>query len=179
MDESIHAFCRENEKALFSPTMEGDEQAQRRLGDKLCGQLRQEFVGHFRAPLAGRISEIVPFVEFSPAEAAVIAHRKLVDLERMAMRRMKLALNAADDVYVGNSRVAICRDASVSEAIARDGYTRETGARSIARAVERTAVDPLVTQLLESGDRFDENEPISHFVVDMNVEKEVEVRFER
>lgn len=160
--------------------MDDDEQAQERLAEKLCAQLRKEFVGHFGAPLAGRISQIIPFLEFSQAEAAVIAHQMLVDMEREAKRRMRLAVDVADDVYVGNSRVAIRRDAEVSAAIVRDeGYSRETGARSIARAVERAALEPFVSQLLQSGDRFDENEPISHFAVEMNVDKEVEVRLQR
>ena len=110
----------------------------------------------------------------------MIAHQMLVDMEREAKRRMRLAVDVADDVYVGNSRVAIRGDAEVSAAIVRgEGYSRETGARSIARAVERAALEPFVSQLLQSGDRFDENEPISHFVVEMNVDKEVEVRLQR
>ncbi|RYP92608.1 hypothetical protein DL770_001250 [Monosporascus sp. CRB-9-2] len=173
LDDSIHAFCGANKQILFESE---DEEAQDKLVGKLCRQLRKEFIGHFGAPLGGRITEILPFLVFAPQEAAVIVHKALMDLETAVSRRVRLALNREEDVYVGNISIRIKNDATVCSIIARDEYEKETGARSIAQAVERIVQDPLISQYLENGDRFEENQPIADFIVDVNVDKEVEVR---
>ena len=155
-----------------------DARGQNKLAVKLCRELRKEFTGHFGAPLGGRISEITPFLIFSPSEAAVIAHRKLADLEAEVIRHVRLALNVEEDVYVGNISLEIRKDATVCSLIAYEEYDKKTGARSIAQVVERAVEDPLVSQYLENGEQFDENQPIAHFIVDVNVDNEVEVRFQ-
>ncbi|RYP42249.1 hypothetical protein DL767_000413 [Monosporascus sp. MG133] len=171
LDDSIHAFCGANKQILFESE---DEEAQDKLVGKLCRQLHKEFIGHFGAPLGGRITEILPFLVFAPQESAVIVHGALMDLETAISRRVRLALNREEDVYVGNISIRIKNDATVCSIIARDEYDKETGARSIAQAVERIVQDPLINQYLENGDMFDENQPIADFIVDVNVDKEVE-----
>ncbi|KAF3063755.1 putative ATP-dependent Clp protease ATP-binding subunit [Daldinia childiae] len=173
LDDSIHGFCNANEKTIFHSE---DQDAQDKLVEKLCRQLRKEFTGHFGAPLSGRITEIIPFLIFSPQEAAVIAHRTLMDLESEVIQHVRLALNKEEDVYVGNINIRIKNDATVCSAITRDEYDKKTGARSINQAVERMVQDPLVSQYLKDGDEFDENQPITSFVVDVDVDGEVEVR---
>ncbi|RYP53109.1 hypothetical protein DL768_001886 [Monosporascus sp. mg162] len=173
LDDSIHAFCSANKQILFESE---DEEAQDQLVAKLCRQLRKEFIGHFGAPLGGRITEILPFLVFAPQESAVIVHKVLMDLETAVSRCVRLALNREEDVYVGNIRIRIKNDATVCSIIARDEYDKETGARSIAQAVERIVQDPLIGQYLENGDRFDEDQPVADFIVDVNVDKEVEKR---
>ncbi|RYO82139.1 hypothetical protein DL766_003700 [Monosporascus sp. MC13-8B] len=173
LDDGIHAFCGTNKQVLFKSE---DEEAQDKLAGKLCRQLRKEFIGYFGAPLGGRITEILPFLVFAPQESAVIVHKALMDLETAVSRRVRLELNKEEDIYVGNISIRIKNDATVCSIIARDEYEKETGARSIARAVERIVQDPLIGQYLENGDKFDENQPNAHFVVDVNVDKEVEVR---
>ncbi|KAL7627036.1 hypothetical protein AAE478_003812 [Parahypoxylon ruwenzoriense] len=173
LDSTIHTFCNANEQVLFQSE---DEEAQDRLVGKLCRQLRSEFIGHFGAPLGGRITEILPFLTFSPQEAAVIAHRVLMDLETEVSRRVRISLNKEEDVYVGQIKIAIKNDATVCSTIANDEYGKETGARSISQAVDRIIQEPLVSQYLRNGDEFDENQPFAHFIIDVNVDKEVEVR---
>ncbi|KAI2782094.1 P-loop containing nucleoside triphosphate hydrolase protein [Daldinia loculata] len=173
LDDSIHGFCNANEKTIFHSE---DQDAQDKVVEKLCRQLRKEFTGHFGAPLSGRITEIIPFLVFAPQEAAVIAHRTLMDLESEVVRHVRLALNKEEDVYVGNISIRIKNDATVCSAITRDEYDKKTGARSINLAVERMVQDPLVSQYLKDGDEFDENQPITSFIVDVDVDGEVEVR---
>ncbi|KAI2634775.1 P-loop containing nucleoside triphosphate hydrolase protein [Hypomontagnella submonticulosa] len=173
LDDSIHAFCQANEQGIFQSE---DEDAQDRLVTKLCRQLRKEFIEEFSAPLAGRVTEILPFLVFSPPESAVITHRLLMDLETEVSRQVRLTLNRESDVYVGNINISINNDATVCSTIANEEYDKKTGARSISQAVERSVQDPLVSQYLKNGDEFKEDQPITHFVVDVNVDGEVEVR---
>ncbi|KAI0179498.1 P-loop containing nucleoside triphosphate hydrolase protein [Hypoxylon sp. FL1284] len=173
LDDTIHQFCSDNEKVIFHSE---DEEAQDRVVGKLCRQLRTEFVQHFGAPLGGRITEILPFLVFSPQESPLIVHKALMDLEADIMKRVRLALNKEEDVYVGNITVRIKKDAAVCTTIAVDEYDKKTGARSLAQAVDRVVEDPLVSQYLQDGDELDENQPNIHFDVDVNVDGEVEVR---
>ncbi|KAI1491148.1 P-loop containing nucleoside triphosphate hydrolase protein [Biscogniauxia mediterranea] len=175
LDDHIHAFCKANNQVLFQSE---DEEAQDKLVGKLCHQLRKEFIGHFGAPLGGRITEILPFLVFAPREAAVIVHKVLMDLETEVSRRVHLALNKEEEVYVGNISIRIKNDATVCSSIASEEYDKQTGARSIAQAVERLVADPLISQYLKNGDAFDEDQPITRFVIDVDVDGEVEVRLE-
>ncbi|KAI1804817.1 P-loop containing nucleoside triphosphate hydrolase protein [Daldinia bambusicola] len=173
LDGHIHDYCRANEQVLFNSE---DQDAQDKLVEKLCRQLRMEFTGHFGAPLSGRITEIIPFLVFSPQEAPLIAHRQLMGLETEVLRRVRLTLNKEEDVYVGNINVSIKNDATVCTTITRDEYDKQTGARSINLAVERLVQDPLVSKYLKNGDEFDENQPTTSFVIDVDVDGEIEAR---
>lgn len=173
LDDSIHTFCNTNEKILFESE---DEEAQDKLVGKFCRQLRKEFIGHFGAPLAGRVTEILPFLTFSLKEAAVMVHKLLMNLETEVARQVRLTLNKEEDVYVGNTKVRVKNDATVCCAIALEGYDKQTGARSIAQAVERDVQDPLVSQYLKIPDKLDENQPTAHFEIDVNIDGEVDVR---
>ncbi|KAI0384478.1 P-loop containing nucleoside triphosphate hydrolase protein [Hypomontagnella monticulosa] len=173
LDDSIHAFCEANEQAIFQSE---DEPAQDKLITKLCNQLRREFVEQFGAPLGGRITEILPFLIFSPPESAVIAHRQIMDLETEVAKQVRLTLDKESDVYVGNIKIRINKDATVCSAIANEEYDKKTGARSIAQAVERLIEEPLVSQYLKNGDDFKEDQPTTHFVIDVDVDGDVEVR---
>lgn len=99
-----------------------------------------------------------------------------MDLETEVSRQVRLTLNRESDVYVGNINISINNDATVCSTIANEEYDKKTGARSISQAVERSVQDPLVSQYLKNGDEFKEDQPITHFVVDVNVDGEVEVR---
>ncbi|KAI1464575.1 P-loop containing nucleoside triphosphate hydrolase protein [Daldinia caldariorum] len=173
LDEHIHAYCEANEQVLFHSE---DQDAQDRLVEKLCRQLRKELTGSFGAPLSGRITEILPFLVFSPQEAAVIAHRQLMNLEAEVLRHVHLSLNKEEDVYVGNINISIKNDATICTTITRDEYDKQTGARSINLAVERIVQDPLVSKYLKDGDEFDENQPTTSFIIDVDVDGEIEVR---
>lgn len=162
-----------NEKALFQSN---DEEAQDKVVGKLCRQLRKEFIEQFSAPLGGRITEILPFLIFSPQESPLIVHKELMNFQAEVTRRVHLSLNREEDVYVGNIAISIKNDATVCTTIAREEYDKKIGARSIAQAVERIVQDPLTTLYLKNGDEFDENQPTTHFEINVNVDEEVEVR---
>ncbi|RYO95890.1 hypothetical protein DL764_007577 [Monosporascus ibericus] len=127
-----------------------DEEAQDKLAGKLCRQLRKEF-----SDTSGLLS-------------AVASQRSY---RSSSFRRRS---RPEQDAYVGSIRIRIENDATVCSIIARDYYGKEIGARSIAQAVERIVQDPLISQYLENGHRFDENQPIADFNADVNVDKEVE-----
>ncbi|KAI1454235.1 P-loop containing nucleoside triphosphate hydrolase protein [Annulohypoxylon moriforme] len=173
LDDDIHTFCDANEKVLFQSE---DDRAQDRLVNELQQQLRTEFIGHFGAPLAGRITEIIPFLVFSPPESTIIAHKALMDFEAEVMRRVHLSTNKEEDIYVGNIGIRIRKDATVCSKLADDGYDRKTGARSIKQTVERIVEDTLISQYLENGDEFNENQATTYFDIDVNIDGEVEVR---
>ncbi|KAI1763843.1 P-loop containing nucleoside triphosphate hydrolase protein [Hypoxylon sp. FL1150] len=173
LDESIHEFCNANEKALFQTD---DEEAQDKAVGKLCRQLRKEFIEQFSAPLGGRISEILPFLIFSPQESPLIVHKELMNFQDEVTRIVHLSLNREEDVYVGNIVIGIKNDATVCTTIAREEYDKKIGARSIAQAVERIVQDPLTALYLKNGDEFDEYQRTTYFEIDVNVDEEVEVR---
>ncbi|OTB16989.1 hypothetical protein K445DRAFT_57856 [Daldinia sp. EC12] len=173
LDNHIHEYCKANEQALFYSE---DQDVQDKLVEKLCRQLRTEFTGHFGAPLSGRITEILPFLVFSPQEAPLIAHLQLMNLEAEVLRQVRLALNKEEDVYVGNISIRIKNDATVCTTLTREGYDKKTGARSINHVVERVVEDPLVSKYLKNGDEFDENQPTTSFIIDVDVDGEVEAR---
>ncbi|XXH04174.1 hypothetical protein Hte_010587 [Hypoxylon texense] len=173
LDDSIHAFCNANEKVLFHSE---DQEVQDKLVGKLCRQLRKEFIEQFDAPLGGRISEILPFLTFSPQESPVIVHKSLMNFEAEVNRCVRLALNREEDVYVGNIAIRVKNDATVCTTIAREEYDKKTGARSIGQAVERIVQDPLTALYLKNGDYFDENQPMTHFEIVVNVDEEIDVR---
>ncbi|KAI1387329.1 P-loop containing nucleoside triphosphate hydrolase protein [Hypoxylon trugodes] len=176
LDDSIHAFCKANEQVLFYSE---DEDVQDRLVGELCSQLRKEVIGQFGAPLAGRITEILPFLTFSPREAAVIVHKGLMDMEAEVDRKVRLTLNKEEDIYVGNINIRVNKDATVCSTIAQEEYDRKTGARSINQGLERVVEDPLIDKYLKIDEELDENQPVARFVVDVNVDKDVEVRLVR
>ncbi|KAI8957762.1 P-loop containing nucleoside triphosphate hydrolase protein [Daldinia sp. FL1419] len=173
LDENILGFCAANEKTLLYSE---DEDAQDKLAEKLCDQLRKEFTGHFGAPLSGRITAILPFLVFGTQEAPLIAHRAIMHMESELSRRVHLALDSEQDVYAGNIKIRIKNDASVCSTITHEEYDKKLGARSINQAVERIVEDSLVTQYLKAGDIFEEDQPITSFVIDIDVNGEVEVR---
>ncbi|KAI1090797.1 P-loop containing nucleoside triphosphate hydrolase protein [Rostrohypoxylon terebratum] len=173
LDDTIDSFCDQNQKVLFQSE---DDKVQDRLMEKLRGQLREKFITHFGAPLAGRITEIIPFLPFSQPESAIIVHRALMNLEMEVTRRVHISTHKEDDIYVGNISMRIMKDATVCSKLADDGYDKKTGARSIAQAVERIVEDPLISHYLKNGDEFNENQPMTYFDIDINVDDEIEVR---
>ncbi|CAJ2513963.1 Uu.00g020820.m01.CDS01 [Anthostomella pinea] len=174
LDASIHEFCTKNEEALFHS---GKEQTQDKLVEKLCKTLRKEFIGHFKAPLAGRITEIIPFLTFAPDEAAVVAHKVFMDFESEVAKSVVLSANKDDDRYIGNVRIQLKNDATIFSRIAQEDYMKKLGARSIASAVDRTICDPLTTLYLREGDEeFREDQDESSFVVGLNADTDVEVQ---
>ncbi len=170
-DREIHAFCVLNKELLEntadlqrSPTFK-----------KLVARLWKECVSHFGAPLTGRINEIVPFLTFTPDEAAIVADKRFMELEARFARPVKLTPKMEGDNLVGNIYLDIVRGSTVCSNIADKHYMPELGARSIFSGIDRVVSRPLVNMYLENGDDFAENHPETRFLVDVNEEKKIEV----
>ncbi|KAK5630607.1 hypothetical protein RRF57_006322 [Xylaria bambusicola] len=170
-DPTIHKFCVGNKREL----LESANKPKPRLFEKLVGFLRKECLSHFGAPLAGRISEIVPFLTFSPDEAAVVVHKKIMELEVELARPIQLSLTKEGENLVGNVELDVARDSMVCSHLAEKYYVPELGARGIFRGVKRAIEERVVDQYLEEGEDFSENQPVTRFTVDVNEEQEVEV----
>ncbi|KAI1358548.1 P-loop containing nucleoside triphosphate hydrolase protein, partial [Xylaria arbuscula] len=156
-DPTIHEFCKRNKQAL----LESPSKALSTLLGKPVDSLRKECLSHFGAPLTGRISEIIPFVTFSPDEAAIVADRRIMEIEAR--------------VALGNVRLDVLRDSMVCSNIAENYYLPELGARSIFGGVKRVIERKLIHEYLEAGDDLSENQPTTRFTVNVNEEEEIEV----
>lgn len=170
-DPTIHEFCSGNRRDL----LESPDRLRSTLLGKLVGSLRKECLSHFGAPLAGRISEIVPFLTFSPDEAAIVADKRIMELEARLARPVKIPSTKEGYNPVGNVRLDILRDSMVCSNIADKYYLPELGARSIFGGVKRAIERKLINQYLEDGDDFSEDQPVTHFIVDVNERNEIEV----
>ncbi|KAI1767877.1 P-loop containing nucleoside triphosphate hydrolase protein [Hypoxylon sp. FL1150] len=170
-DHTIHEFCKANKKALLN----NDPASQQSLTKQLVTRLRKECMTHFGAPLAGRITEIIPFLTFSPDEAAVVAHKGYLKLEADVARPVKLPETKKGDVLVGNVQLDLRHDSVVCSTVANGSYVPELGARSILGGIKETIVGPLVYQYLQDGDGFAEDQKKTFFTVGVNAEKNVEV----
>lgn len=173
MDNLIHAFWRKNKEQL---SQSEDEQQQDRLVRNLCRALRSESIEHWGAPITGRITDFVPFLPFSSAEQAVVAHKAYMDFEARCAGPVRLGPSKEDDVYAGHIKIHLKRDAAVCLRIAEDEYIEQLGARSIFQGVERLICEPIIDQYEKDGDLLDENQGETRFVVALNIDREVETR---
>lgn len=172
-DDTIHEFCITNRKAIFNNNTAGSRQSP--LMKQLSTRLREECVSHLGAPLTGRIAKIVPFLRFSPDEAAVVADKGIMELEARLAQPVKLPPTKQGDNLVGNIRLDVTNDCVVCSKVADDYYVPELGARSIFGGVEEVIADPLVDQYLENGEDFAEDQKETRFTVGVDSGKEVDV----
>ncbi|OTB08228.1 hypothetical protein M426DRAFT_317339 [Hypoxylon sp. CI-4A] len=171
-DDTIHEFCKTNKRALLN----NQTATLQSLIKQLTTQLRKECMSHFGAPLTGRITEIIPFLTFSPDEAAVVANKSIMELEAEVLRPVKLPETKKGDILVGNVQLDVSSDPAVCSKISNDYYAPELGARSIHGGVGEAISKSLVEQYLQDGDSFAEDQKKTQFTVGINAEKEVEVR---
>jgi ATP-dependent Clp protease ATP-binding subunit ClpA len=138
-------------------------------------------MSHFGHPLTGRISEIVPFLTFSPDEQAVVSHKGIMDFEARLRRPVVLSPNAkilsgeGEDNLVGSIRLDIENEPDICSTIAQKGYSPQLGARSILNAATEDIYTPLVSQYLDIDEDFDEAQPETIFKVGINADKGIEV----
>ncbi|KAI1860451.1 hypothetical protein JX265_009850 [Neoarthrinium moseri] len=173
LDETIHSFCKEYRDTLFDSD---DEMAQDKLVQKLCKLLRKEFITHFGAPITGRITEFLPFLVFSPPEQTIVAHKAFLDFEADVTKPVYLAPNKDEDVYIGQVKIEVKREATVFATIAHEEYIPGLGARSVFHGVERIICDPLARLYLKNGDEFCAGQGTTNFVVGLDIDQEVEVK---
>ena len=106
---------------------------------------------------------IIPFLPFSPGEAAVVAHKYVLELKRRVRQDIKLS----GKQVVGNVILEVRRDGALCRALAEDGYDSDQGARSLKAAVDARVQDELVRTYLEEDGRIRDGGPIRRYVVDI------------
>lgn len=99
-----------------------------------------------KTTFAGRISMVLPFLPFSPAEQAVIAHKYLLELKRT------LAADVSNETIMGHIKLGVEGEAAVCRHIAENGYEIEYGARSIQREMHKSVSDAITQEWLGSTD---------------------------
>ncbi|KAI3318724.1 P-loop containing nucleoside triphosphate hydrolase protein [Xylariaceae sp. AK1471] len=171
-DDYILEFCDANQHGLFESRNEKDKA---RLLDQLKSYLKRECMSHFGHPLAGRVSEIVPFLTFSPDEQAVVSHKGMMGLEATLRRPVVVSPSGQDDNLVGNVRLDVENESKICSTIAHEGYSPQLGARSVFNAITEAIYTPLVNQYLEVDDEFSEDQPETTFKVGINADKGIEV----
>ncbi|KAI8946839.1 P-loop containing nucleoside triphosphate hydrolase protein [Xylaria longipes] len=171
-DDYILKFCETNRHQLFESQ---NEQKETGLLDQLSSGLKKLCTAHFGAPLSGRVSEIIPFLPFSPEEQAVISHKGLMGLEETLRRPVVVSPNGNNDNLVGNVRLDIVDESGLCSAIAQESYTPQLGARCILNAVTDAISTPLVSQYLEVDKDIYNCQPETQFTVGVTAEKKIEV----
>ncbi|KAI1297065.1 P-loop containing nucleoside triphosphate hydrolase protein [Xylaria venustula] len=94
---TIHQFCKTHRED-FSEN--ATDQRKFRLFRQLETRLKKERLAHFGAPLSGRISQTVPFLTFLDDEAAIVADKRIMELEAALSRQIKLSSNKEDQNLV-------------------------------------------------------------------------------
>lgn len=171
-DDYILQFYEANKHELRESQ---SEQKQTKLLDQLKGSLKKQCTAHFGAPLSGRISEIIPFLPFSPGEQAVISHKGLMSLEATLRRPVVISPGGQLDNLVGNVRLEIGDEIELCSTVAREAYTPQLGARSILNAITDTIYTPLVSQYLQVDEDLSDNQPETLFKVGLTADKEIDV----
>ncbi|KAI0547615.1 P-loop containing nucleoside triphosphate hydrolase protein [Xylaria curta] len=172
-DDYILKFSELHQRQLFESQ---NEQKETKLLDQLNVELKKMCTSHFGAPLSGRVSEIIPFLPFTPEEQAVISHKGLMSLEETLRRPVVISPNGENDNLVGNVRLDVVDDSELCSAIAQESYTPQLGARCILNAVTNTISTPLVSQYyLEVDEDLCDGQPEMKFKVGITAEKKVEV----
>jgi ATP-dependent Clp protease ATP-binding subunit ClpA len=121
--------------------------------------------------MAKRVSGIVPFMPFSKREQAVLAYKSL----------LRLADSLRDPVrpptrFIGNVMLRICQDTALCQAIAREGYHVDIGAREIDIVVNRKVKNTLIQQYLETNSGIDKHQPKEEYDVNINRANQIVVR---
>ncbi|KAI1739481.1 P-loop containing nucleoside triphosphate hydrolase protein [Xylaria scruposa] len=171
-DDYILKFSELHQEELFESQ---NEQKETKLLDELNVELKKMCTSDFGAPLSGRVSEIIPFLPFTPEEQAVISHKGLMSLEETLRRPVVISPSGESDNLVGNIRLDIVDDCALCSAIAQESYTPQLGARCILNAVTSTISTPLVSQYLEVDEDLCDGQPEIQFKVGITAEKKVEV----
>ncbi|KAF2403751.1 P-loop containing nucleoside triphosphate hydrolase protein [Trichodelitschia bisporula] len=164
LDPTIKKFCEHNSAAIFDDTK---PLAQEEALKRLASAIKDDFKEKFKPPLTGRITSFLPFLHFSPGEAAVIAHKYVNELDNKMRQPVNLAPGPEQKLF-GNVRLRVPKDASVCKAIIMDGgYDVDLGARSIITAVDAKLEDLVVDTYLEVDREIEEDQEMEVYVVDV------------
>lgn len=110
----------------------------------LQATLKQCIIENFGAPLAGRFSAIVPFLPFNEGERAITAYKFMREL----WHDVRKPINTDGKRFAGTMFVNFVNDGQIAKHIAQR-YLEETGARSLADAVEAEISDNLAAEFFK------------------------------
>lgn len=110
----------------------------------LQANLKQCVMHAFGAPLAGRFSAIVPFLPFNEGERAITAYKFMREL----WHEVRKPINTDDKSFAGNLFLNFVNDGQIAKHIAQR-YLENTGARSLAEAVEDEITDKLANEFFQ------------------------------
>ena len=114
--------------------------------------LKQCVIDNFGAPLTGRFSAIVPFLPFNEGERAITAYKFMREL----WHDVRKPIDTNGKRFAGNMFVNYVNDGQIASHIAKR-YLEETGARSLADAVEEEISDSLAAEFFkQEGEVSDE-----------------------
>ena len=125
--------------------------------------LKQCIIQKFGAPLTGRFSAIVPFLPFEAGERAITAYKFMREL----WHDVRKPINTDGKRFAGNLFVKFINDGQIAKHIAKR-YMEETGARSLADAVEEEISDNLANEFFkQEGEVHDglNNQPLPSYDV--------------
>ncbi|KAK3377599.1 ATPase, aaa-2 [Podospora didyma] len=177
LDPIIHEFCQRHGPALFSDDDYDVDSTSSHdvLIKELCKKLKANFLDRFEAPLTGRITGFLPFLNFSPGEQAVIAHKYVMELAEEVAKPVSLSPDPEHEQLLGNVYLRVRRDAGVCGVIAKEYYDPKLGARSLITGVNQVVKEPLVEAYLDVDEEINDGQPQMEFVVD-EMRGDVEVR---
>lgn len=175
-DDTIHEFCKDNHTALFQSAGQiGSE----KLVKGLCKTLRTESISTFGAPLTGRITEFVPFLTFSEAEQAAVAHKYLTEIGKELAKPVVVSREEEKQRFVGDIDLQVPNDYSVCRIIAKEEYIDQLGARSVINGVNRMIEGEVIDHYLEMEDEIKDGQGITTYRVQSNVDDDIEVCYVR
>ncbi|KAJ6098845.1 hypothetical protein N7467_000380 [Penicillium canescens] len=141
--------------------MEDDHVRRSELTFNLTSSIKKQLKSTFGNPLSGRISVVVPFLPFSLVEAAVVAHKFVLELKRRVLQSVKTSAKK----LVGHIVLELRGDGAICKAIAEEGYDCDQGARSLQSSVESRIGDLLVRTYLEEEEQIDDSLPLMRYTV--------------
>ncbi|TLD37370.1 P-loop containing nucleoside triphosphate hydrolase protein [Venturia nashicola] len=161
VDKQIMRFWDKHQAALSNEKCnpEGPQ-----LIKKLCLEIRKEFKQRLKFVITGRINGYIPFLPFSEPEQAVGVHKHLLELMKKLRKRVNLAPGEAERM-LGDVRLHIQRDATVSALVAEDNYDRDLGFRSLKNAVKDEVEREVIKKYLQKPALIAEDkEPMEYYL---------------
>lgn len=171
-DETIHDFCKSKHETLFQFT---DQATIQKHVTDLRERLRKEAISKFSAPLAGRITDFVPFLTFSATEQAAIVHKCLTELRKDLAKPVVISEDETRQRSVGNIDLQVPKDYSICRIIAEKEYLESLGARSLINGVNRMIESVIIDHYLEIHDEIKEDQDITTYRLEVNVDGGIEV----
>lgn len=111
------------------------------------------------------MTDIIPFLPFSPVEQAAVADKSLSEFGRELVKPIDITEEPSRYWPAGNINLRIKQGYSVCKALAEEGYVKELGARSIINTIDRDIRKPLISGYLASRDTIREDQSAAGFVV--------------